>query len=67
MYKGSVEPLHVVALWKGEKDLIGQNRERQQEDSTHRNREREGTEPQTGGKRKIKSYWFLDSLCQGWV
>lgn len=54
MDEGAVEPLHVVAVRKGEQHLIGQDGQGQQEDGTHGNGEREGAQPKPGGGDKGK-------------
>lgn len=54
MDKRSIEPLHVVALWEGEQNLIGQNRDGEKEHSTHCNRQGEGTQPQPESRREKK-------------
>ncbi len=50
--EGSIEPLHVVALWEGEQHLIGQNGDGEKEHSTHCDRQGERTQPQPGRRRK---------------
>lgn len=49
MDKRSVEPLHVVAVREAVQHLIGQDRNGQQKNSAHGDRQRERAQPQPAG------------------
>lgn len=55
MDQGAVEPLHVVVLWEGEQDLVADDREGQEQNSTRRYRQCEGAEEQSGGERASRA------------
>lgn len=50
MDKRSIEPLHVVAVREAVQHLIGQDRNGQQENSAHGDRQRERAQPQPAGR-----------------
>ena len=57
MYKGSIEPLYVVVLGEGEQDLTADDGEGEQQDSSPRHSQGEGTQVQpTGGARETSRY-----------
>lgn len=59
--KRAVEPLHVVAVWKSEQDLIGQDGEGQKENCTHGYRECERAQPQP----RVGTNQKYEKLCVG--
>lgn len=52
MDKRPIEPLHVVTVWEGEQNLVGQNGDGEKQYSTHCNRQGEGTQPQPTKEKK---------------
>ena len=70
MYKGSIEPLYVVVLREGEQDLTADNGEGEQQDSSPRHSQGEGTQVQpTEGARETSRYTIsVSPICiQQWL
>lgn len=57
MDKRSIEPLHVVAVREAVQHLIRQDRNGQQKNSAHGDRQRERAQPQPAGRHGEKVTW----------